>query len=246
MKSKKHTQVALFDCDKTLIEISNVTNKALSDALYSQFKVRGDLTTLNRDEYCGISITQVIVRVLQKAYEHKKKTTAFEDIEFSKFVLCKDAYEDGLVKRLRQARNPRRFLTDGASKFLATLNNAEIPVGVYTGGLESVVKTALRVTDIRRYVDMFTSGFNRIDAIKRCVIGLEDKYRITIKPQNVAVFGDSLNDMDAAARYGAIPIGVVGASEYNGKELKAAGALHIYDSFHFYKAIMLEIFNKTV
>jgi phosphoglycolate phosphatase-like HAD superfamily hydrolase len=245
MKSKKYAQVALFDCDKTLIEISNVTNKALSDALYSQFEIRGDLTTLNRDEYCGISITQVIVRVLQKAYEHKKKTTAFEDIKFSKFVQCKEAYEDGLVKRLRQARNPRRFLTDGTSKFLAALNNTEIPVGVYTGGLESVVRTALRVTDIRRYVDVFTSGFNRINAIERCVVGLEDKYHMTIKPQNVAVFGDSLNDMDAAARYGAIPIGIVGASEYDSKELKKAGAHHIYDSFQFYKAILLEIFNKS-
>jgi phosphoglycolate phosphatase-like HAD superfamily hydrolase len=243
---KEKPRVALFDCDKTLVEISNITNRALSDALYSQFEVHGDLTMLSRDEYCGVSITQVIVHVLQKAYEHKNKTIALEDINFSKFVRCKDAYEEGLVKRLRNARNPRRLLTDGASKFLAALNNAEIPVGVYTGGLEPIVRTALRITGIRRYVDVFTSGSNRIDAIKRCVVGLEDKYQMAIKPHDIAVFGDSLNDMDAAARYGAIPIGIVGASEYDSKELKAAGARRIYDSFHFYKTIMLELFNKAV
>lgn len=246
MKNKEHARVALFDCDKTLVEISNITNKALSDALYSQFEVRGDLTMLNRNEYCGVSITQVILQVLEKACKQKNSTIAIEDIEFSKFVRCKDAYEDGLVKRLRNTCNPRKLLTDGTSKFLATLNSTGIPVGVYTGGIESVVRTALRVTDIRRYVDIFTSGSNRIDAVKRCVSGLEDEYKIRIKPQNVAIFGDSPNDMDTALRYGAIPIGMVGASEYDGKELQKAGARHIYDSFRFYKTIMLEIFNKSV
>jgi phosphoglycolate phosphatase-like HAD superfamily hydrolase len=246
MREKKYARVALFDCDKTLVEITGITNRALSDALHSQFGVRGDLTMLNRNEYCGISITQVIVHVLQKAYEHKNKTIALEDIEFSKFVRCKDAYEDGLVKRLRRAQSPRKLLTDGAYKFLAALNNAGIPVGVYTGGLESVVGTALRATGIRRYVDAFTSGSNRMDAIRRCVNGLEEEYGMRVKPRDVAVFGDSLNDMKNAAEYGAVPIGIIGASEYDEKELRAAGAKYIYDNFHFYKAILLEIFGRSV
>jgi phosphoglycolate phosphatase-like HAD superfamily hydrolase len=246
MKKKENAKIALFDCDKTLVEISNITNKALSDALNSQFKVRGDLSMLDRDKYCGVDIVEVILNVLEKTYKKKKKTTAIEDINLSKFILCKDTYENGLVKRLRNTYNPRKLLTDGASKFLATLNTAHTPVGVYTGGLDLVVRTALRVTDIRRYVDVFTAGKNRMDAVKKCVSGLEDKYKIRIKPKTVAIFGDSPNDMETALSYGAIPIGILGASEYSGKELQKAGARHVYDSFNFYKTIMLEIFNKRI
>lgn len=237
------TKVALFDCDKTLVEITDIANKALSEALWKNFKVRGDMTLLKRNAYCGVSMTQIIIDVMELAYKKANKVFVPEDVTFRRFLACKQEYESGLARRIRAEKNPNRYLCENVEKFFRELRSADIPIGVYTGGPEEVCRAVLRATEIRRYVTAITSASNRVRAIESCVGMLEEKYKHDFKPAEVAVFGDSLNDMKAAIEAGSIPIGVLHASKYTSRELKKAGAKKVYAGFVNYRLILKEIFG---
>jgi len=236
-------KVALFDCDKTLVEITDVANKALAESLWRNFKVHGDMTLLKRNAYCGVSMTQIIIDVLELAYKKANKVFVPEDASFGRFLACKNEYESGLARRIRAEKNPNKYLCENVEEFFRELRSADIPIGVYTGGPEEACISILRATGICRYVTAIVSASDRVRAIESCVGMLEEKYKHDFNHAEVAVFGDSLNDMKAAKMVEAIPIGVLHASKYTGGEMKKAGAKKVYAGFASYRLILKEIFG---
>lgn len=240
MSQKEH--IALFDTDKTLIEITPLVNKALDDTLREHFNIHGNLNDLGPDEYAGQHMSYIISRLVSKK-------TDFEGWYIDEKV--EDAmktYVHSLNGHLSTHGQPRRLICPGTIEFLEALKKHEIPRGVFSGGISEVHKKALEVTGLNKYFDTACTSdrkgaADRVQLINFCVNDLKRFTGGKLVISNIAVFGDAPNDIRSANKYRAKSIAILARSLYSRDQLQAEHPFKIYDSFKDYEKILKEVFG---
>jgi phosphoglycolate phosphatase-like HAD superfamily hydrolase len=234
-------RMALFDTDKTLIEMTPMVNKALDDTLQEHFGIHGNLNDLSPDEYAGQHMGSIIYRLVSKK-------TDFEGWYIDETV--EDAmktYVRSLNGHLSAHGQPRRLICPGAIEFLEALKKHEIPRGVFSGGISEVHKKALEVTGLDKYFDTACTSdrkgaADRVQLINFCVNDLRRFTGGPLMTGNIAVFGDAPNDIRSANKYRAKSIAILARSLYSRDQLQAEHPFKIYESFKDYEKILREVF----
>ncbi|MBI4146527.1 HAD family hydrolase [Candidatus Woesearchaeota archaeon] len=232
--------IALFDTDKTLLDITTLVEKAFNDALFEHVRRRFKFTTLPRDKYVGVSMMKIYLSCLESLFgtgaEHYGPHT-WADVNAS--------YERNLVDMLETQKNTRKYLCPGVIGFLEALKAEGIPRGVYSGAPSGVHQAALQATGLESYFDVRASGEyakTRAGLIKNC----HDQLRrrgVQVGKQRVVVFGDAPTDAEAANEYGAVSVTVSGKSMFTHDEIKKSSPKFVYGSFEDHQRIMRDLFR---
>jgi HAD superfamily hydrolase (TIGR01509 family) len=142
--------------------------------------------------------------------------------------------EDATIKRLR-ARHAELYVSlaseivplPGAVELLKKLTELELPWAIATSGRMETAKENLRSLGVGGHAVVVTR-----DQVKYAKpdpdLFVEAAERLGATAQGSYVIGDSIWDMIAAARCGALGIGLLSGG-YGRDELERAGALRVYD-----------------
>ena len=142
--------------------------------------------------------------------------------------------EDATIKRLR-ARHAELYVSlaseivplPGAVELLKKLTELELPWAIATSGRMETAKENLRSLGVGEHAVVVTR-----DQVKYAKpdpdLFVEAAERLGATAQGSYVIGDSIWDMIAAARCGALGIGLLSGG-YGRDELERAGALRVYD-----------------
>jgi phosphoglycolate phosphatase-like HAD superfamily hydrolase len=234
--------VALFDTDKTLIEMTPLVNKALDDTLREHFDVHGNLNDLKPDEYAGHHMTTIIYRLVSQKTDFEEWYIRNEIDDAMK------TYVHSLNEHLSAHGQPRRLICPGTIDFLDALKKYNIPRGVFSGGISEVHKKALEVTGLNEYFDTACTSdrkgaADRVQLINFCVNDLKRFTGGKLVASNIAVFGDAPNDIRSANKYRAKSIAILARSLYSREQLQAERPFKIYESFNDYEKILREVFD---
>jgi HAD superfamily hydrolase (TIGR01509 family) len=144
------------------------------------------------------------------------------------------AIDDATIKRLR-ARHAELYVSlaseivplPGAVELLKKLTELELPWAIATSGRMETAKENLRSLGVGGHAVVVTR-----DQVKYAKpdpdLFVEAAERLGAAAQGSYVIGDSIWDMIAAARCGALGIGLLSGG-YGRDELERAGALRVYD-----------------
>ncbi|HEU4695806.1 MAG TPA: HAD family hydrolase [Sphingomicrobium sp.] len=144
------------------------------------------------------------------------------------------AIDDATIKRLR-ARHAELYVSlaseivplPGAVELLKKLTELELPWAIATSGRMETAKENLRSLGVGGHAVVVTR-----DQVKYAKpdpdLFVEAAERLGATAQGSYVIGDSIWDMIAAARCGALGIGLLSGG-YGRDELERAGALRVYD-----------------
>jgi HAD superfamily hydrolase (TIGR01509 family) len=114
----------------------------------------------------------------------------------------------------------------GARDLLAVLQANRVPFAIATSGLRSVAATGLGLLDLPSSVPVVTR-----DLVERAKpdpdLFLAAASMLGVRPTKAFVVGDSVWDLLAAQRAGALGIGLLSGG-YGPEELQAAGAYRVY------------------
>ncbi len=241
---KAHKQIALFDTDKTLIEISHLVDRALDETMHKVFGIHGVLGDLSPSEYAGQHMAYIIARLVEKKtdYEHWYIDSKIEDAMRN--------YVGALNSHLTEHTQPRRLVCPGVYQFLDALRATGIHRGVFTGGISDVHKKVLEVTGLGGYFEAtctsdHKSAVDRVQLINMCIKDLRPKIG-SLPTNNIAVFGDAPNDIRSANKYKAKSVGILEKSLFSEKDLQNEKPFKIYESFRDYKKIIYEVFGVKV
>jgi phosphoglycolate phosphatase-like HAD superfamily hydrolase len=241
MSGKSH--IALFDTDKTLIEMTPLVNKALDETLQEHFGIHGDLNDLSPDEYAGQHMSYIISRLVTKKTDYEGWYIDSHVEEAMK------TYVSSLTDRLASHGQPRRLLCPGTIDFLEALKKHKIPRGVFSGGISEVHKKALEVTGLGEYFNTACTSdrkgaADRVQLINFCVNDMKSLVSGgKIVTGNIAVFGDAPNDIRSANKYRAKSIAILARSLYSREQLQAERPFKIYESFTDYERILRDVFE---
>ncbi len=114
----------------------------------------------------------------------------------------------------------------GARELLATLTAQGVPWAIATSGSREVASRTLRILDVPADVPVVTRT-DVAHAKPNPDLFLEAARRLAIEPRSAFVVGDSIWDLLAAQRAGALGIGVLSGG-YGDEELQRAGAYRVY------------------
>jgi HAD superfamily hydrolase (TIGR01509 family) len=139
------------------------------------------------------------------------------------------------IQRLR-ARHAEHFLTlsaevvplPGAVDLLKALNELDLPWGIATSGRMETASANLRSLDVDPQSAVVVTRDQVNYAKPDPDLFVEAARRLGTTTQGSYVIGDSIWDMIAAARCGALGIGLLSGG-YGREELQQAGALRVYD-----------------
>ena len=141
---------------------------------------------------------------------------------------------EDVVKKLQQDHE-RAYLErvdtvkplPGARDLLETLTREDVPWAIATSGARGPAERALRVLDVPSNVPVITR--NEVQHAKpNPDLFLAAAKALDVEPRSTFVVGDSVWDMLAARRAGALGIGVLSGG-YGGDELQDGGAYRVYD-----------------
>jgi HAD superfamily hydrolase (TIGR01509 family) len=143
--------------------------------------------------------------------------------------------DEATIQRLR-TRHAEHFLTlsaevvplPGAIDLLQALTDLELPWGIATSGRMVTAEANLRSLDVDPQVATVVTRDMVRYAKPDPDLFVEAARRLGTTTQGSYVIGDSIWDMIAAARCGALGIGLLSGG-YGAEELERAGALRVYD-----------------
>lgn len=142
--------------------------------------------------------------------------------------------DDATVERLKQA-HAREFLArtgdvrllPGAEALLRALTEHEIPWAIASSGSGATYEATIGLLDIPSQVPVVMRDHVAF-AKPNPDLFLEAARRLDVEPKSAFVVGDTVWDMLAAQRAGALGVGVLSGG-YGASELQQAGAYQIYD-----------------
>lgn len=143
--------------------------------------------------------------------------------------------DEETVERLR-SRHAQHFLTlspevvplPGAAELLHTLSEVELPWAIATSGRIQTASANLQSLGVNQESAVVVTR-DQVDYAKPDPdLFVEAARRLGTTTQGSYVIGDSIWDMIAAARCGALGIGLLSGG-YGREELMSAGALRVYD-----------------
>lgn len=243
MTKTSESTIALFDTDKTLVDITDLVNVALRETMQKHFDFSADLNDLQRDDFSGMAHRHIIEK-LATSRGFEPYFVGFKEKEIDR------TYFDFLKTEIKKRKSDSLVLP-GVKPFLSVLKNNDIYLGVFSGAISEIHNLLLEVTDLKKFFEVSCTSDNsrapnRVQLINYCVDELRKKTKYRITPQNVFVFGDTPNDIRAANEYNARSIGMLKASLYTREELLAAEPYAVYDSFEQYPKILQDLFEIVI
>lgn len=208
-------KLALFDIDKTLITSSKAHDMAFSAAFK---KVYGFDTNQRAINHHGMTDQQIIIEVIKKQglTEEQVRSKLIECMEYMVEFYQNNSSTDEIT------------VLGGVPQLLEALSERNLLMGLVTGNLEPIGRGKLTSVGLNRYFKVGGFGsddISRAKLVKLAIKKAQDEYGF--KPgNNIYLFGDAPQDMNAGREGGATTIGVT-TGVYTKDQLLEAGAVHI-------------------
>ncbi|MBQ7593303.1 MAG: HAD family hydrolase [Synergistaceae bacterium] len=190
---------AIFDADGTLLNSMHVWRNLgerylITLGIVPEEGLSGKLWPLSYDEGC---------EYLRKNYNLKRSVSEIQQ---------------GISRMIEKFYAEEAELKPGVRDFLDALNDKNIPMVIATSGDRDLLRSALVRNDIADYfAAVFTcSELNTDKQHSKIFTACADFLKL--KPENIAVFEDSLFAIEAAKSAGFVTFGVYDASSINDKE----------------------------
>jgi phosphoglycolate phosphatase-like HAD superfamily hydrolase len=206
------SKLILFDIDGTLIGSGGAGTRALNKSFNEIFSIP--------DGFKGVSMAG--------------KT----DIEIMKEGMRRHRIdpEEGLVKRMvegyiyhlgKEINNNGRHLKPGIKEIISKLKNVDgFYLGLLTGNLEKGARLKLEPFGINPYFPFGAFGSDDEDRNSLLPIAIKkffDIYKISLKPEETVVIGDTPRDVACSKPFGAFSV-VVATGPYSFEKLQNSGA----------------------
>ncbi len=222
-------KLILFDIDKTLIKSSTGHAAAFSIAFK---KVYGIDASINSIKHSGMTDQQIIFEVL--------KDNGLKDEKIkSKLDLCMKTMVDAFNKMIN---NDKVIILPGVKELLKALEDNNMLIGLVTGNLEPIARGKMKKLNLNHYFKVGGFGnehINRTELVKIAIKKAQSNFDF-IFSNNVYLFGDAPQDMNAGKEAGIIPIGVT-TGIYSKKQLENAGASIVLSNFTDTEKILKDI-----
>ena len=202
---------AIFDADGTLLNSMHVWRNLgerylISLGIIPEKGLSGKLWPLSYDEGC---------EYLMKNYDLKRSVSEIQR---------------GISRMIDKFYAEEAELKPGVRDFLDELRRKNIPMVIATSGDRNLLSSALVRNDIADYfASVFTCSELNTDKRHAKIFTACAEF-LKLKPENIAVFEDSLFAIEAAKSAGFITFGVEDASSINDKErIIETANYYIYD-----------------
>lgn len=193
----------LFDIDRTLIIMSSGYTEAFLDGFRRVYGIEADLNIINCH---GMTDQGVIIEIL-------KKNGLTEGEIKAKIGDCMKVIVQSFQKIVKKGnfKPPEDFkLLEGVEKLLKELSQRNILMGLVTGNLEEIARGKMRLLGLDRYFKVGGFGsddIKRADLVRLAIKRAEKGFNF--KPDdNIFLFGDTPQDIEAAKEAGIKAIGV--------------------------------------
>ena len=225
-------KLALFDVDKTLVRVSKGHSTAFSVAFKIVYGIDAKIDEINHH---GMTDQQVIIEVL-KNHEVEEQTIKRNLKKCMKVII--DSYN-------KIIKNDEVIALDGVRESLNELSKSNVLLGLVTGNLEPIAMNKLKKANLDHYFRVGGFGTDDIEranlvklAIKRAIENFGFKFY-----NNVSLFGDTPQDVQAGRKAGIKTIGVA-TGIYSKEQLESAGADFVLEDLKDKNAV-LEIVLST-
>jgi phosphoglycolate phosphatase len=223
--------LVLFDIDKTLIRGSTSRSSLFSDAFREIYGVN---TTREIVNIHGMTDQQVIFEVL-------KKNGLTEKEILLKIEECMDFILDSF-KKIEESFEVE--LNDGVLELLEELKKQDFLMGLVTGNFEQIARVKMKKASINHYFQIGGFGsdnISRTELVRAAIRRAEEKN--FKKDNNIFLFGDTPQDMNAGSEAGIATIGVT-TGIYSKKDLENAGADYVVSDLQNTQKILNIILGK--
>lgn len=219
--------LALFDIDGTLIESGQANKKAI-------------IESLKRIADVDLTVEEIIKRfegmTVYRMLHDKLKEKGFSEKEIKEKI--KEIGKLNLKLYKENIKHERLNVLPGVDSLLEILNNKGIKLGIITGNIEEVAWIKIKDQGLDKYFKV--GGFGS-DAIERgdCLniaVKRAEKYFKT-KFDKIFVVGDTVWDINAAKKTGAVTIGVATGIKDTADDLKKAKADYVFENFKDYEKV---------
>lgn len=207
---KKHDAALVFDLDGTLIDSVYQHVAAWSEALQ---RSNIDLSVWRIHRRIGMS-GGLFVRALARELGHELNDDVIAKLQRD--------HEAAYLERVSTVRP-----LPGARELLEKLTHESVPWGIGTSGARTTAERGMAVLRIPKDVPVITRTEVK-HAKPNPDLFLAAARALEVDPQFTFVVGDSLWDMLAARRAGALGIGLLSGG-YGKSELQNGGAYRVYD-----------------
>ena len=219
-------KLALFDIDKTLIKGSPSHKKAFSVAFR---EIYGVDTSIDIIQHSGMTEQEIIYKVLQTNNLDNEKIK-------SKLTQCMES----MVRIFNKlVVNDEIVVLPGVKELLKALDNNKVLLGLVTGNLEQIARAKMKKINLNHYFKIGGFGsdhISRTELVKLAISRAENNFNF-IFSNNVYLFGDAPQDMNAGKEAGIKTIGVT-TGIYDKKQLKNAGASIVVNDLTDTKTIL--------
>lgn len=213
----------LFDIDGTLLRgMPPLHRLALCDAAAQVFQIRINPSGLG--ETAGMTDTRIIQRALQQAGLSPAAIGSGLPLFFQ---AASAAYAERLI-----FSDLRPYHTPEAQKTLEWLQKKGVYLGLVTGNIQRIAWAKLGAAGL---ADYFAAGGFGDEAAEReklpplAIARVEESYGRRFHADEVAVVGDTPEDIRCGAACGLSTIAVATGPSHSREDLRAAGADYVFD-----------------
>lgn len=227
-------KLILFDIDKTLIKSSRGHSTAFSEAFRI---VYGIDTTIDIINHHGMTDQQIIIEVLEK-------NGLDEQTIKSKLEECMKVMVDSFNKIVAK---DEIILLSGVQELLKELNKHNVLMGLVTGNLEPIARGKLKKVGLNHYFKVGGFGsddINRTNLVKLVIKRSEENFDFKFD-NNVFLFGDTPQDMNAGNEAGIITIGVTTGIYSKEQLVENAAANYVVDNLKDTQKILNIVLKKA-
>lgn len=227
-------RLALFDVDRTLIRVSKGHDTTFSVAFKIVYGIDAKIDEINHH---GMTDQQVIIEVL-KNHGVEEQTIKRNLKKCMKVII--DSYN-------KIIKNDEVIALDGVRESLNELSKSNVLLGLVTGNLEPIAMNKLKKANLDHYFRVGGFGTDDIEranlvklAIKRAIENFGFKFY-----NNVSLFGDTPQDVQAGRKAGIKTIGVA-TGIYSKEQLESAGADFVLENLKDKNAVLeMVLYTKS-
>ena len=239
--------LALFDTDKTLLDVSTLVERAFSEATNRAVGQRFKFAHLKPHEYAGVDMEAIFRTWLERRFQYLPKELSRVSRQHWREV--EKNYYDNLEGLLETQGRREKYLVTGIKEFLTLLHEQDIPCGVYSGAPIRIHRLSLESLELDKYFQVRVShGYANIKTrpglIQYCHTHMEHQLGKNIPKSRVVAFGDSPKDALAARQYGIRCAIILEKSSSPLEDIKAASPDYIFDSFEKGEKIIDTVFLR--
>jgi len=212
-------KLLLFDIDRTLLKNAKGHRDAFTHAFKEVYNVN---TTIDIITPHGMTDQQIIIEVLKKNKLDEKEIK-------SKINICMQS----MIQFYNEIKNKCEppIVLEGVKNLLNEFNKQNYLMGLVTGNLEPIAREKLERVGLNNFFKLGGFGndnISRTELVKLAIKRAQEKHNFIYK-DNVFLFGDAIQDMNAGHEAGVKTIGTL-TGIFSKEQLKDAGANFIVDN----------------